>query len=312
MFQPRLLGGTGRGAPPSRVRSALEIAGFRLRVTPPPGFEAVVDDPRYASFLRATDSRAFEVPVELLLGPLPDLRGLAPAFDSGVAWTAYRQGTDLLFDYRLPDSGERLWTARLSSGAAPEVTVYCGERLAGTGEPLRTLHSPLSYPLDQLLLMCLLTLEGGLLVHSAGVRRGDRAVVCPGRSGAGKSTLSRLLEARPDLVRMSDDRMVLRASGARFRAWGTPWAGTERIAESDSAPLVALAFLHQSPRTELRPIGPAEGLPQLLAVGSVPWFDIERATECLAFCDALLREVPLYELHFRRHEEVGEVLEQLF
>lgn len=310
MLQPGILSGAAgaaRPAPPD-----LEIAGLRFRVEAPADLEVVLHDPRYAPFLGSRrDPAAIEVPAQLRLDAPPDTACLPLAFDSGVAWRAYRDGADLLFDYRLPDTGERLWTARLAGGR-PEVVVHCGRALLGSGPAAGTLYSPLSYPLDQLLLMCLLPLRGGLLVHSAGVRRGERAVVCPGHSGAGKSTLSRLLQGRSDLVRISDDRMVLRRAGTSFEAWGTPWAGTERIAENEGAPLAALAFLHQSERTELRPIGPAEGLSQLLPVGSVPWFDLERATACLAFCDALLAGVPLYELHFRRHEEVGEVLDALF
>jgi hypothetical protein len=197
----------------------------------------------------------------------------------------------------------------VTRAAAGSVTVHCGEALVRPGGEM---YSPICYPLDQILLMCLLPLHRGVLVHSAGLCRDDRAVVFAGRSGGGKSTLSRLLAGTTGFLRMSDDRMVLRHAGGALRAFGTPWAGTERVAANQSACLAGLAFLHQSPTTHLRRISAREALGQLLPVASVPWFDQDLTARCLAFCGEVLEEVPLYELHFRRHEEVRDVVAELF
>lgn len=292
----------------------LDIAGIHFEAIPPPGRRLVVEDPRYAAFLSDTrpGGPRVDVPVRVTFDEPPDVRDLDVVFDSGSAWKGYRDGDDLVFELRMPEPPrERHWTARLPASKGP-VTIHCGAPLRDARAAPGELISPLCYPLDQILLMCLLPQHHGVLVHSAGLRRGERAVVFPGRSGAGKSTLSRLLHGAAGLGRMSDDRMVLRRDAGGLRAWGTPWAGTEQVAENESAPLGAIAFLHQSPRSELRRIGPAEGLGQILPVASVPWFDEDLTARCLAFCDELLRGVPLYELHFRRHEEVREVVGELF
>jgi len=292
----------------------LEIAGVHFSASVPTGLHAVLDDPRYAPFLGESDAGPgrVEVPVALVMDAAPDVSGLPPVFDSGSAWRVFRDGADLLFEYRLPVlAGERLWTARVS-GPPPRVTVHCGPSLLDDARGPGTLHSPLSYPLDQLLLMLILPSHQGVVVHAAGVRRGQRAVAFLGRSGAGKSTLSGLLAGRPELDRMSDDRIALRRVAGEFRAWGTPWAGTERVAANESAPLAAIAFLHKSNETRLQPIDPSAGLEQILPVASVPWFDREQMLSCLGFCEDLLARVPLYELHFRKHAEVGEVIAPLF
>lgn len=282
----------------ARVRFAVEHAGRQ-----------VVGDPRYAPFLRepAPGPGRVEVPVELLADEGPGTGSLPIAFDSGGPWRAFKDAADLLIEFR-DETGGRLWLARLAPGVA-RVRIHCGrfvERV-GLAEAGR-LPSPLRYPLDQILMMCLLPHHGGVLVHAAGLRRGEAAAIFPGHSGAGKSTLMGLLAGRTELQGLSDDRVVVREIDGSFRAFGTPWAGTGLVASPDDAGLSAIAFIHQSPETRLQRIGPQAALGQLLRTASVPWFDEEAMSRSLGVCERLLARVPTYELHFRRHEEVAEVV----
>jgi len=290
---------------------ALEIARVRFVVEHPPGRQ-LVGDPRYEPFLgeQASGPGRVDVPVELALDAGPETRQLPLAFDSGGPWRAFRDGADLLLEFR-DETDERLWLARLLPAVA-RVRIHCGrfvERV-GVAEPGQV-PSPLRYPLDQLLMMCLLPHHAGVLVHAAGVRRGEAGAVFAGHSGAGKSTLMGLLAGLAELSGLSDDRVVLREIGGAFRAFGSPWAGTGLVASPDSARLAAIAFLHQAPETRLERIGPQAALGQLLRTASIPWFDEDGMARSLAVCERLLTRVPTYELHFRKHEEVGEVVSGL-
>ena len=104
---------------------------------------------------------------------------------------------------------------------------------------------------------------------------------------------------------------MIREIDGGFRAFGTPWAGTGLVASRDGAELAAIAFLHQAPATRLERIGPEAALGQLLRTASIPWFDGDGMTRSLAVCERLLARVPTYDLHFRKHEEVGEVISGL-
>lgn len=287
----------------------LDIAGIRFSIAPPAGTTVVLDDPRYLPFFGAipTGPATIDVPVELRLDDGPDLAGRRPVFESEAPWRAFRDGADLLIELRPGGAGTPLeWLARFAPGV-PSVLVHCGAGRPADGR----LHCPIHYPLDQLLLMCLLPHISGLLVHAAGVRRGDRAAIFAGRSGAGKSTTMGLLEGYPGLVGLSDDRIVIRELAGRYRAFGTPWAGTHPVVSHDDAELSAIVFLHQAPETRLVPISPKQALDQLLRTASIPWFDVESVSPALGACDALLSRVPLYELHFRKHAEIREVVASL-
>ncbi len=287
----------------------LDIAGIRFSITAPVGTTVVLDDPRYVPFVgsRPAGPATIEVSVELRLDDGPDLRDRQPIFESDGPWRAFRDGEDLLLELRPGGSDTPLeWLARFAP-SVPSVLVHCGSQALPAGR----LPSPIHYPLDQLLMMCLLPHHGGLLVHAAGVRSGHGAVIFPGRSGAGKSTTMSLLADYPGLAGLSDDRIVIREVEGRYRAHGTPWAGDQPVVSHDDAPLRALAFLHQAPDTRLVPIAPKEALPQLLRTVSIPWFDAETVSPALGACDALLSRVPLYELHFRKHAEIGDIVASL-
>jgi hypothetical protein len=289
----------------------LEIAGVRFAVEPPAGHRPVLDDPRYLPFLQgAPGPGRVEVPVELVLDDGPDTLHLPVAFESGGPWRAFRDAADLLLEFR-GEAGRRVWLARVAPAVA-RVRVHCGRFVARVGsEDPSLLPIPLQYPLDQLLMMCLLPHHAGVLVHAAGLRRGEVAVVFPGHSGAGKSTLMGLVAGRAELSGLSDDRIVIREIDAAFRAFGTPWAGTGLVASRDGAELAAIAFIHQAQETRLERIEPRAALGQLLRTASIPWFDGDGMARSLAVCERLLARVPTYDLHFRRHEEVGEVISRL-
>lgn len=273
----------------------------------------LTDDPSYESFLRppGPGPDRVDVGVKLLLDEAPDTAGLPLLFDSGSSWRAFRDGEDVLLELRLSDPADcLLWLARLPLDLC-EVTIHCGVPLVKRESAGVTLRSPLGYPLDELLMMHLLSAHRGLLLHAAGVRKQDRVVVFPGRSGAGKSSLMRLLAGCEGLERLSDDRIVLREIGGSIRGYGTPWAGTELVAANGSGVVQAIAFLHQARETRIRRIDAREALAQLLPVTSILWFDSDRTRGALAFCEQLLVRVPFYELHFRKHAEVAASLAEL-
>jgi hypothetical protein len=231
-------------------------------------------------------------------------------FDTGEAWFAQRDGEDLILHQRGPGaSDDLLWSARLS-GDRRSVEVTCGDPLWKDGRQ-QSLDDPFIYPLDQLVTMMVLAHgQRGALLHAAGVIHHQRAIAFAGVSGAGKSTLVSVLGDAFNSI--SDDRVIVRVDGERIILFGTPWAGEGRSARAQSAPLAALAFLHQAPVTEARPLTNQEALHQLLPSLSVPWFEDQMATDVLAVAERLLNHVPAHELHFKPDSDVRDVVDSLF
>ena len=111
------------------------------------------------------------------------------------------------------------------------------------------------YIVDSLLriTVTLLGLErGALLVHSSGVRVGDRVLVCFGPSGVGKTTVARSVDRAQVLC---DEMMLLTVTGegdaAVVHAHGTPFHGDLAYCAPGTGELLALTRLVQGTHDEL-------------------------------------------------------------
>jgi hypothetical protein len=118
----------------------------------------------------------------------------------------------------------------------------------------------------------------------------------------------RQLTCRSALL-LSDDRVVVRAEGGGFEVFGTPWPGEAGIAASTSAPLDGVFFIAHGSVNEIREIDQKEAMERLLPLASVPWYDPERMTDVLMFCEAALSRVPAYVLSFRPDRDIAGFLE---
>jgi hypothetical protein len=143
-------------------------------------------------------------------------------------------------------------------------------------------------------LCCRLPLEGGLVLHAAGLVRESAGLVFCGPSGAGKTTLA----ARSPWPVLSDELVAVLPEGeTSFSVRRTPFRkappGDARAARG-AAPLVALVELDKGPYRLAR-LGRTEALRALVASAAVPagpplW------TAALAAIGRLVREVPCYRM----------------
>ncbi len=228
----------------------------------------------------------------------PVLPATAAVTSGGATWSLLREGSERYFVSPAGATAQpAFWTMRIRPTPL-QADIWMGPRFrSATPDGAPHYFNPVTYPVDQLLLIHALSLNEGLLVHAAGVVLDGVGLVFPGVSGAGKSTLARQFQrtGHGDAL-LSDDRVVLRATGAGWHACGTPWPGNAGVARNAAAPLHALAFLTQGSAHKLRRLSPLEALERLIPVTSIPWYDAELVGPVLATCDRLLREVLCYEL----------------
>jgi hypothetical protein len=106
----------------------------------------------------------------------------------------------------------------------------------------------------------------GILLHSAALADGTRALVCPGRSGAGKSTLSRLATDRGWQV-LSDELNALLIDGSATYVQQVPFAGDfGRMSRMETPfPLQGICRLRRAERDALEPISASEALGVMLS-----------------------------------------------
>jgi hypothetical protein len=148
----------------------------------------------------------------------------------------------------------------------------------------------------RVLLALALARRGGLLLHAAGVVRGSGATVLFGRSGSGKSTAARLARGRPVL---GDDLVALTRGDDGWRVHSAPFGGyAARRRRARSAPLRGLLRLRHGPAFELRPLGPAAAVSELLQSTVLPAAEPRDRAAALALCADLASAAEVRELCF--------------
>jgi hypothetical protein len=294
------------GGPVRRTFFSLFISGLELRASAP-GLPLIFDpDPPYAGFLcpGAPTGRGV-VAVRFAAAEDVRPRGGRRTFDAGT-WSHHLCGEDRVILFHPPGrEADPLWSARLRPRAR-EVAVLCGRSQFRQRGGETVLDNPLCYPLDQLILVHALGLQG-VLVHAAGVSWQGRGALLAGASGAGQTPIARLL-AQAGFEVLSDDRMVAAAETGGPVACGTPWPGDGRQAVNGQVPLAALVFLAKGLENSLRPLGPGEGLKRLLPVTSIFWHDPPLMDDALSFCRELAEKVPAYEFTFTPGPGVSKAL----
>ena len=133
------------------------------------------------------------------------------SFDAGSTWKVRDLGSHLQFDFCAGSSEERPYKRLVTDKQ------FCVAKLQMSEEVGQSFGflSPLSYPLDELLIMHRLTQEKAIELHGTGiVRSNGEANLFVGHSGAGKSTTTRLWTAMEDVEVLSDDRIIVRRDEA--------------------------------------------------------------------------------------------------
>ncbi len=127
-------------------------------------------------------------------------------------------------------------------------------------------------------------------------------------SGTGKTTHIRLWQkAFGDSIRIiNGDKPLLRRREGHWYAYGTPWCGKEGWNINTAVPLNAVCFLRRGKTNTIRPYPPSEAVTALFSQIVLP-DDPTALTATLELLDALVREVPFYELHCTISEEAAHV-----
>ncbi len=285
---------------------AISTAAENIRVTPP-------QEPAYQEFIHSETTAKVDIQVVVSTEPAASVHAndQRRLFDGGQAWSLF-QTTD---GYRLTlnpiENEPPLWTISVNSDFT-ELQAHCHPSLVRSEGKHHIISCPITYPLDQVILIHYFARRKGLIVHCAGLETGGHGFIFPGRSGAGKSTVSHNLAAADGINIFSDDRMIIRQADKRFTAHGTPWAGEAKIAENRTAPLESIFFLARADSHRIKSLSPDKALKRLLPVASIPWYDAEILPGILDCCGNLVERVPAYHLEFALDDRLVEVLANFF
>ena len=228
-------------------------------------------------------------------------------FDSGGAWQLLESGGDLLFTFRSTIGGPHPYKiARFDPGlTAGDVQLY---RPHFEQHPSAVAH-PLQYPLDELVMIHVLSQGKGVEIHGCGLLdAAGRAYVFVGQSGAGKSTMARLWVDRPGATLLSDERVVLRTDGDRIIVYGTPWQGDAHFASPSSGELAAVFFLDRATTHAVAPVSGSRAAARLFACSFLPFHNTDAVDRTMAAVEHVTRNTPCYDLWFAPDASVVDML----
>lgn len=228
-------------------------------------------------------------------------------FDSGGAWQLRRSDGDFLFTFRSSlDSSVPYKTARFNQTfTSGDVRLYRRYFEAQTSSVVY----PLEYPLDELLMVHLLSQGRGVEIHGCGVLdAAGRAYVFAGQSGAGKSTMARLWVGQPGVRLLSDERVVLRTDRDRVEVYGTPWHGEAGLASPLSGELAAVFFLNHGTTTSVTPIGGSLAAAKLFACSFLPFHTADAIDRTMTALERVTTAAACHELWFRPDRTAIEAL----
>jgi len=276
----------------------LTIAGLNVWLDQP----NVELSPEYRQFISEQDLADAHCPVDLQINftstTCVTAENEGPPDYAGSSWSVSRnEGVVTIRLGHLPNKTDTHWAARYEIDKNL-LTVYESPERMASFENKAAFH--FGYPLDQIILMVLLSYRHGALFHAAGLMHNKNTYIFPGKSGAGKSTFCKLLEQAPEFTLLSDDRIIVRNMAGQFHAFGTPWPGEAHIARNHSGPLAGILFLEKSDRTVITPLSKKQAFQRLMPITSIQWFDPDHVDKLFTICERLVESVPAFELSFAR------------
>jgi hypothetical protein len=223
-------------------------------------------------------------------------REAALAFDPGKGlWRLYRAAAGYSLVFRSPLLGPEPYQAASFSEDWRDGRVILRRATFAERLPVYPLH----YPLDELLMVHLLSRGLGIELHASGLETADgRGFLFVGQSGAGKTTMSRLWRGLPGVNIFSDERIIVRADPLGVWMYGTPWHGDGYIAEPGRARLSRIFFLRHGPRNELRAVPATTAAARLFACGFTPFHDASGLDFSLRLLETVVRTCACDELTF--------------
>jgi hypothetical protein len=260
------------------------------------------------------DAAAFDIDIQIeWIGNIPQPRG-RQMFDSGTTWRLHEAEAGLGFDVSSEVRGPSPFTRLLIDRSFSSATLQMNEECFAGFPPAAP---PLSYPLDELLIMHRLTQERAIELHGVGIVGPDGASnLFVGHSGAGKSTTARLWTSLHKVEILSDDRIIVRESPGRelrpgddpaqIFMYGTPWHGEGCFALPQRAPLQRIFVLEHGHGNVLTRLTRSQMVAELFARSFVPFHRHEYVDSALSFLERVADSVPCYRYSFEPDERAVE------
>ena len=155
-----------------------------------------------------------------------------------------------------------------------------------------------------------LIIRSVLHLHSSFVLYNGQAILFTGPSGIGKTTQAELWRDYEDAVIVNGDVTLIRKIDDVWRAFGAPIHGSSPYCENMDAPIAAIIVLKQAEENQLIQLDAFTALGECFPEIYRPEMSDETYEILLDTVDALLSEIPVYQLSCRPDRESVELVKQ--
>jgi len=239
-----------------------------------------------------TDSCA-EIELRVYYDGFPEISKGEIIFDSDSTWSLCRsQGRYFLKDCSIESS------SFLEKLVILESDFESGEIHIKNNESSKNLlPDPLGYPLNQVLMIILLSRSKGVMFHGCGVDDNGSGYLFLGNSTHGKSTIARLWSENQATV-LNDDRIIVREKDGELWMYGTPWHGDFKEVSSKGLPISKIFLLRHGQKNSAIPRKGGEAVSMLLTRSFPPLWDKKGMDYSIGLCHRICNKIPCYELNF--------------
>ena len=224
-------------------------------------------------------------------GKPPDFQTREVLFDSGQTWALFKsRGRHVLQnDAIVSDSPPDTFLALEPDFTSGDLYMPDGPEISA--------DDPLPYPLNQVMMIMVLSKGRGLLLHACGIDDNGSGYLFLGNSGDGKSTMAKLWSAGGANV-LNDDRIIVREKNGELRMYGTPWNGDFKEHSAGGLPIQKILFLSRGRGNRVQPKRGVEAVSMTLTRCFPPLWDKAGMAFAVNFCHHMTERVPCYELSF--------------
>jgi len=246
------------------------------------------------------------IKLRMHFGHPPKMDRIEKIFDSGSTWAFYRSNGRYVLqnDALQPGSSPTLFAVLEHGLKSGDIYV------THTSFEQHLPPDPLGHPLNQILMILLLSLGKGVLFHACGVADEGSGYLFLGNSGDGKSTMAKLWFDSNATV-LNDDRIVVREKEGAFWMYGTPWHGDFRELSPNGLPIQKIFFLRRGGVNGALQKSGAEAASMHLTRSFPPLWDHEGMAFTMGLCHHIVNKIPCYELSFVPDEGIVDFVRKL-
>jgi len=238
-----------------------------------------------------------DLALKVYYGFLPGLNLKKKVFSSNGNWTLFRNKNKWIYSLQSPATGPNPYALAAIGSNFKNGDIFVREfnSLTKRGKPV---IDPLEYPLNEVLMVNLLSRRRGVLIHACGISYKGRGFFFAGISRAGKSTIANLWKKDKDSTILSDDRVIIRKMDSQFYIYGTPWHGDARVCSPEKALLEKIFFLKHAKENSIKRLSPLDATSRLIVCSFPTFWDKKGMEFTLGFCLEIAEKIPCYELGF--------------